>query len=128
MKNDKSYEKIEQSKKDSKSIIITNNNNKEFDNLIKFIENSIEINQNNISKESEIKIISKLNEINNKELDITLLFDDNKNTLIQYYISKDLDNLELVIILINHYKSSLINNDSEKFYNWLINIYFKKYL
>ena len=118
-KNDNSHEKINQPNKDSNTILI-NDDNQKFYSLIKYIENIININQNNINKESELKIISKLDEIN-KDIDICLLLDNDKNTLIQYYIAKDLDNLGLIIILINFYKSSLINNDPDKFYNWLIN-------
>ena len=125
-KNDNSHEKINQPYKDSNTILI-NDENQEFYNLMKYMENIININLNNISKESELKIISKLDEIN-KDIDICLLLDNDKNTLIQYYIAKDLDNLGLIIILINFYKSSLINNDPDKFYNWLINLYNIKFL
>ena len=85
-----------------------NNNNDLFESLIKFIDNIINTNPNKISKDSESKIISKLNEINDSGIDITLLLDKNNNTLLQHYISKDLDNLELILIIINCYKSTLL--------------------
>ena len=99
-----------------------NGNHEILEGLIKFIDNIININPNKISKDSESKIISKLNEINDSGIDITLLLDKNNNTLLQHYISKDLDNLELILIIINCYKSTLLNvNKPEKFYKWLIN-------
>ena len=99
-----------------------NGNHEILEGLIKFIDNIININPNKISKDSESKIISKLNEINDSGIDITLLLDKNNNTLLQHYISKDLGNLELILIIINCYKSTLLNvNKPEKFYKWLIN-------
>ena len=100
---------------------IKSKNSNEFDNLIKFIDNNININQNDISNEIEQKIIYKLKDLSNIEKDITLLLDKNNNTLIQYYISKDLDNIELILIIINYYKKVFSEDNQEKFYNWLIN-------
>ena len=62
---------------------IKSKNSNEFDNLIKFIDNNININQNDISNEIEQKIIYKLKDLSNIEKDITLLLDKNNN--INYY-------------------------------------------
>ena len=99
-----------------------NNNNDLFESLIKFIDNIINTNPNKISKDSESKIISKFNEINNSGIDITLLLDKNNNTLLQHFIARDLDNLEIILLIINYYKKTLLNdNKPEQFFKWLIN-------
>ena len=113
----------ENNEKDDNKILINTDikakNNKEiFDDLIKYIDSNY---KNDISNENELEIISKLNEKYNENIDITLLLDKNNNTLIQYYISKDLDNVELILNIINYYKKTLSEENPEKFYNWLIN-------
>ncbi len=99
-----------------------NNKNNIFNDLIKYIDT---MNIQNMNKETELKIISKLNEKHNENIDITLLLDEYNNTIIQYYIKKDLDSIELILIIINYYKTTLLNdisnNNQEKFYKWLIN-------
>ena len=99
-----------------------NNKNNIFNDLIKYIDT---MNIHNMNKETELKIISKLNEKHNENIDITLLLDEYNNTIIQYYIKKDLDSIELILIIINYYKTTLLNdisnNNQEKFYKWLIN-------
>ena len=121
----------ENNEKDDNKILINSDikakNNKEiFDDLIKYIDSNC---KNNINNENELEIISKLNKKYNENKDITLLLDKNNNTLIQYYISKDLDNIELILNIINYYKKTLSDDNQDKFYNWLINrkaISFKK--
>ena len=113
----------ENNEKDDNKILINTDikakNNKEiFDDLIKYIDSNY---KNDISNENELEIISKLNEKYSENIDITLLLDKNNNTLIQYYISKDLDNVELILNIINYYKKTLSEENPEKFYNWLIN-------
>ena len=68
------------------------------------------MNIHNMNKETELKIISKLNEKHNENIDITLLLDEYNNTIIQYYIKKDLDSIELILIIINYYKTTLLND------------------
>ena len=113
----------ENNEKDDNKILINTDikakNNKEiFDDLIKYIDSNY---KNDISNENELEIISKLNEKYSENIDITLLLDKNNNTLIQYYISKDLDSVELILNIINYYKKTLSEENPEKFYNWLIN-------
>ena len=100
------------------SDITAKNNTETFEDLIKYIDNNF---KNNIGNEIEVKIISKLNEQHNNNKDITLILDRNNNTLIQYYIARDLDNIELVLNIINYYKTALSEDNQEKFFNWLIN-------
>ena len=113
----------ENNEKDDNKILINTDikakNNKEiFDDLIKYIDSNY---KNDISNENDLEIILKLNEKYSENIDITLLLDKNNNTLIQYYISKDLDNVELILNIINYYKKTLSEENPEKFYNWLIN-------
>ena len=113
----------ENNEKDDNKILINKDikakNNKEiFDDLIKYIDSNY---KNDISNENDLEIILKLNEKYSENIDITLLLDKNNNTLIQYYISKDLDNVELILNIINYYKKTLSEENPEKFYNWLIN-------
>ena len=113
----------ENNEKDDNKILINTDikakNNKEiFDDLIKYIDGNY---KNDISNENDLEIILKLNEKYSENIDITLLLDKNNNTLIQYYISKDLDNVELILNIINYYKKTLSEENPEKFYNWLIN-------
>ena len=79
--------------------------------------------ENNEKDDNKILINKDIKAKNNKEIfdDLTLLLDKNNNTLIQYYISKDLDNVELILNIINYYKKTLSEENPEKFYNWLIN-------
>ena len=99
----------------------TNNDNNIFENLTNYINNISNNNLNNINKEIESKITSKFNELKNTDMDITKILDINNNTLVQYYIAKDLDSLEIILIIINYYKRTLLNDNQEKFYKWLIN-------
>ena len=92
-----------------------------FNDLTKYIDNITNNNKLNINKETEVKIISKLDEIYNRDNNITSLFDKYNNTLIQYYIGKNLDTIELILIIINYYKKKLSNGNKENFYQWLIN-------
>ena len=113
----------ENNEKDDNKILINTDikakNNKEiFDDLIKYIDSNY---KNDISNENDLEIILKLNEKYSENIDITLLLDKNNNTLIQYYISKDLDSVELILNIINYYKKTLSEENPEKFYNWLIN-------
>ena len=113
----------ENNEKDDNKILINTDikakNNKEiFDDLIKYIDSNY---KNDISNENDLEIILKLNEKYSENIDITLLLDKNNNTLIQYYIARDLDNIELVLNIINYYKTALSEDNQEKFFNWLIN-------
>ena len=113
----------ENNEKDDNKILINTDikakNNKEiFDDLIKYINSNY---KNDISNENNLEIILKLKEKYRENIEKTLLLDKNNNTLIQYYISKDLDNVELILNIINYYKKTLSEENPEKFYNWLIN-------
>ena len=93
-----------------------------FNNLIKFIDiisdNTIKNSNNELLSE---KISAKFKEINNKEIDITLIKDNLNNTLIQYYIIKETDTIEIISEIINYYYNALLNIDKDAFYKWLIN-------
>ena len=78
-----------------------NNKNNIFNDLIKYIDT---MNIQNMNKEIELKVISKLNEKHNENIDITLLLDEYNNTIIQYYIKKDLDSIELILMIIHKIK------------------------
>ena len=99
----------------------TNNDNNIFDNLTNYINIISNNNLDNINKEIESKITTKFNELKNTDMDITKILDRNNNTLIQYYIAKDLDSLEIILIIINYCKKTLFKDNQEKFYKWLIN-------
>ena len=124
-KSDDDSKKNQQVNNSDIKLNIDNNNVDKFDELIKYIDKNIFQNQNIIKKdkekEIEFKITTKLNEIHNADIDITLILDKNHNTLIQYYIMKDLDSIELILNIINYYKKILIDENQEKFYDWLIN-------
>lgn len=94
-----------------------------FNNLTKFIDKLI----NNDIKKTDIqlleeKITSKLNEIDNKQIDIILIKDNLNNTLIQFYITKDFDyNILDIILPIMNYYNKILSNNKENFNKWLIN-------
>ena len=93
-----------------------------FNNLIKIIDiisdNTIKNSNNELLSE---KISAKFKEINNKEIDITLIKDNLNNTLIQYYIIKETDTIEIISEIINYYYNTLLNIDKDSFYKWIIN-------
>jgi len=103
-----------------------NNNSKNyysiFNDITKFIDNNADnyLKNNNIQLLNE-KIELKLNEINNKGIDISLIKDNLNNTLIQYYLTKDNNNIDIIIIIVNYYSKILLNSNKNKFYQWLIN-------
>ena len=92
-----------------------------FNNLIKIIDiisdNTIKNSNNELLSE---KISAKFKEINNKEIDITLIKDNLNNTLIQYYIIKETDTIEIISEIINYYYNTLLNIDKDSFYKWII--------
>ena len=97
-----------------------------FNNIIKFIEsnnidNSNKKNNNNNQFITEI-IVTKLDEIYNKGIDIILLKDEFNNTLAQYYLNKEFSNAyDIINIIINYYSTKLSNNNKDKYYKWLLN-------
>ena len=98
-----------------------NNNISVFNNITKFIDGIME----NISKIMDSKFLNekiseKLNEIDTKQIDIILMKDNLNNTLIQYYITKELINIELIITIVNYYNNILLDN-KENFNKWLTN-------
>ena len=95
-----------------------------FNNITKFIDSNIDNNNNSKSNNSLIlteKISSKLNEIDNSQTDITLIKDNFNNTLIQFYLSKNNDNINIILTIINYYKNKLSNSNKDNFNKWLIN-------
>ena len=93
-----------------------------FNNIVKYIDN----NSDNYLKNNNIQLLTqkielKLNEINTKEIDFSLIKDNLNNTLIQYYLTKDYNNIDIIIILLNYYSKILLNSDKNKFNKWLIN-------
>ena len=92
-----------------------------FNNITKFIDGIME----NISKMMDYKFLNekiyeKLNEINTKQIDITLIKDNLNNILIQYYIKKDYINIELILTIVNYY-SNILSNNKNNFNKWIIN-------
>jgi ankyrin repeat protein len=96
-----------------------------FNNIIKFIEsNNSDIstkNNNNYQLLNE-KISTKLDEINNKGIELILIMDTFNNTLIQYYLNKECNNTyDIIIIILNYYCTILSKNNKDKLYKWLLN-------
>ena len=95
-------------------------------NIAKYIDSnndtSITKNNNNNNNLLNEKIKIKLEEINNKGIDICLIKDNFNNTLIQFYANKDYNNtVDIISMIINYYYTVLLNNNKDKFDKWLIN-------
>ena len=94
-------------------------------NITKYIDSnndtSITKNNNNNNNSLNEKIKIKLEEINNKGIDICLIKDNFNNTLIQFYTNKDYNNTVDIIIMIINYYYKVLSNNKDKFYKWLIN-------
>ena len=92
-----------------------------FNDCVKYIDSIINNNKNISNEIIKEKITNKLNEINEKGVDITLIKDNLKNTLIQYYLNIENDAKELILEIINYYSKMLYNKSRNNFYKWLIN-------
>jgi palmitoyltransferase len=96
-----------------------------FNNIIKFIESNysdINTKNNNNYQLLNEKISTKLDEINNKRIELILIMDTFNNTLIQYYLNKECNNTyDIIIIILNYYCTLLSKNNKDKLYKWLLN-------
>ena len=115
---------MEEIKNSNSSKNINDNYRSLFNSLTKFIDSNIDNNNNSKNNKNQIlteKISSKLNEIDTNQIDITLIKDNFNNTLIQYYLSKDYDNIDIILTIINYYNTILSNSNKDNFNKWLIN-------
>ena len=92
-----------------------------FNDCIKYIDSIVNNNKNISNEIMKEKITNKLNEINGKGLDIILIKDNLKNTLIQYYLNMENDNKDIILAITNYYSKMLYNNNRDKFNKWLTN-------
>ena len=72
-----------------------------FNDCIKYIDSIVNNNKNISNEIMKEKIANKLNEISEKGIDIILIKDNLKNTLIQYYLNLENDNKDIIIVGIN---------------------------
>ena len=113
--NDDIFEnvKLEQNSSESYSSL--------FNDCVKYIDSIVNNNKNIINEIMKEKIANKLNEISEKGIDIILIKDNLKNTLVQYYLNMENDNKDITIAITNYYSKMFYNNSRDKFYKWLIN-------
>ena len=92
-----------------------------FNDCVKYIDSIVNYNKNINNEIMKEKIANKLNEINGKGVDIILIKDNLKNTLIQYYLNMENDNKDIILAITNYYSKMFYNNNRDKFNKWLTN-------
>ena len=92
-----------------------------FNDCVKYIDSIVNNNKNISNEIMKEKIANKLNEISEKGIDIILIKDNLKNTLIQYYLNLENDNKDIIIAITNYYSKMFYNNSRDKFNKWLTN-------
>ena len=92
-----------------------------FNDCVKYIDSIVNYNKNISNEIMKEKIANKLNEINGKGVDIILIKDNLKNTLIQYYLNMENDNKDIILSITNYYSKMFYNNNRDKFNKWLTN-------
>jgi len=92
-----------------------------FNDCVKYIDSIANYNKNISNETMKEKITNKLKEISGRGIDIILIKDNLKNTLIQYYLNMENDNKDIILAIVNYYSKMFYNNTRDKFNKWLTN-------